>query len=281
MSESMSLFKDLTQSIYFSRPPLVFQGNKKNFLKPFLKVLHSYTITPNTIFVDVFGGSGFLSHHIKSNYPQNRVIYNDFDDFATRLKIAPVTEKIRAKLCEIVGDNKDKQKRLSNEAREAIVSYLQSLDEKDIDCIQLSSYLCFSGNYYKDLKKLIPNIKYDHLSRSPIVTTGYLAGVERVQKDYKELLDEFKDDENAFFVFDPPYLQTNTDAYTQHFRLKSFLGLNKFFTTHKNCIFFSSTRSDCAEFFEWYQRELNFNAHIKTFKTSTNDAKDTDILFYK
>ena len=194
----MSLFKDLSQSVYFSRPPLAFQGNKKNFLKLFLKVLHSYTIMPNTIFVDVFGGSGFLSHHIKSHYPQNRVIYNDFDDFAARLKIAPVTEKIRAKLCEIVGDDKSQKERLSDETREAIISYLQSLDEKDIDCIQLSSYLCFSGNYYKNLKNLIPSIKYSRISHQPIVTTGYLAGVERVQKDYKELLEEFKDDENAF-----------------------------------------------------------------------------------
>lgn len=36
--------------------------------------------------VDVFGGSGLLSHTVKRIKPKARVIYNDFDGYSERLK---------------------------------------------------------------------------------------------------------------------------------------------------------------------------------------------------
>ena len=38
------------------------------------------------VFLDLFGGSGLLSHHLKCRYPNNRVVWNDFDNYAERLK---------------------------------------------------------------------------------------------------------------------------------------------------------------------------------------------------
>ena len=291
----MSLFENLGEEIQHLRPPLTFQGNKKNLLKPFLKVLHSYNITPGTIFVDVFGGSGLISHHLKQNYPQNRVIWNDFDDFAHRLEIAPITEKIRAHLCEIVArdgfESKDSSghERLKKETISEIKSYLAGFDEDELDCIQLSNYLCFSGQYKDSKAELLRDdikvIQYNHLPQSPINTRGYLQnGVERVQKDYRELIAKFGENPHAFFVLDPPYLQTSEKTYTQHFRLADFLDLVKFFVTHPQpSVYFSSKRSDCAEFFEWYMAEKGIKNTIKTWKAALtiSKGKDTDIMFYK
>ena len=287
----MSLFENLGDEIQHLRPPLAFQGNKKNLLKPFLKVLHSYNITRDIIFVDVFGGSGLLSHHLKQNYPQNRVIWNDFDDFKHRLEIAPITEKIRAHLCEIVArdgyESKDSSgtERLKKETISEIKDYLAGFDESELDCIQLSNYLCFSGQY-KDckaelLRDDVKVIQYNRLPQSPINTRGYLQnGVERVQKDYRELIAEWGENPNAFFVLDPPYLQTSEKTYTQHFRLSDFLNCIKLFTSTQG-VWFSSERSHCAEFFEWYMAEKGIKNTIKTWKAALNNGKDTDIMFYK
>ena len=280
----MSLFENLGDEIQHNRPPLAFQGNKKNLLKPFLKVLHSYNITRDTIFVDVFGGSGLLSHHLKQNYPQNRVIWNDFDDFAHRLKIAPITEKIRARLCEIIGKDLPKMATFPPDTMKAIKEYLAPFDEREFDTIQISQWLAFRNKYFTDKEQFLrwgSAIHYNNIVDKKIDVRGYLQnGVERVQKDYRELIAEWGENTNAFFVLDPPYLQTSEKTYTQHFRLSDFLNCIKLFTNTQG-VWFSSTRSHCAEFFEWYMSEKGIKNTIKTWKAALNNGKDTDIMFYK
>ena len=281
-----------TRAKLHKRPPLGFQGNKKNMISHFIKVLNYYEnkglITKDTIFVDVFGGSGLLSHHLKYRYPENRVIWNDFDDFKHRLDIAPITERIRQRLCEMFVNfgvlQNGKDDHLPTPLIAEIKAYLADFDESELDCVQLSQWLCFSGRYYNTKKELlrddIKTIQYNQLSFTPIDTKGFLNGFERVQKDYKWLLVEFESNKNAFFVLDPPYLQTSEKAYTQHFRLTDFLNCVKVFIERRG-VWFSSTRSHCFEFFEWYMNDKGLKNDIKTFKASLGNNKDTDILFYK
>ncbi len=67
----------------FTTAPLPFMGQKRKFLKQFKPALKNY---PNdAIYVDLFGGSGLLSHTVKSIYPDAIVIYNDFDNYQQRL----------------------------------------------------------------------------------------------------------------------------------------------------------------------------------------------------
>lgn len=47
----------------FNQSPLPFQGQKRNFLRKLKTILPNY---PNdAIYVDLFGGSGLLSHTVK------------------------------------------------------------------------------------------------------------------------------------------------------------------------------------------------------------------------
>ncbi|MBS4276041.1 DNA adenine methylase [Campylobacter vulpis] len=71
----------------YKTSPLAFNGNKKNMLKLFKEALEDMKcyVNENTIFYDVFGGSGLLSHETKRNFPNNEVVWNDFDDFQSRL----------------------------------------------------------------------------------------------------------------------------------------------------------------------------------------------------
>lgn len=97
--------------------PLPFQGQKRKFVKHFKEALKHFPA--NATYIDLFGGSGLLSHTIKTTHPNARVIWNDYDDFAHRLALIPTTNEIIAKLRPIVA-NYPKGTRI-NEVKPAIL----------------------------------------------------------------------------------------------------------------------------------------------------------------
>lgn len=72
----------------FKSAPLPFVGQKRMFLKQIETVLNKHIEGDGEgwTIVDVFGGSGLLSHTVKRIKPKARVIYNDFDGYSERLK---------------------------------------------------------------------------------------------------------------------------------------------------------------------------------------------------
>ena len=57
----------------FTQAPLPFMGQKRRFLKQVKEVLSR---CPNdATYVDLFGGSGLLSHTIKQYYHEAKVVY--------------------------------------------------------------------------------------------------------------------------------------------------------------------------------------------------------------
>jgi adenine-specific DNA methylase len=83
--------------------PLPFVGQKRMFAKEFIKVLEQFP--EDTVFVDLFGGSGLLSHIAKRSKPDATVVYNDFDNYRFRLKNIPQTNKLLADIRELVGNS--------------------------------------------------------------------------------------------------------------------------------------------------------------------------------
>ena len=71
------------RKMYLSAP-LPFVGQKRMFAKEFIKVLEQFG--DKTVFVDLFGGSGLLSHITKCKRPDATVVYNDFDGYRERLR---------------------------------------------------------------------------------------------------------------------------------------------------------------------------------------------------
>ena len=57
----------------YVQAPLPFQGQKRRFLKPFKQALNEFP--SDAVYVDLFGGSGLLSHTVKEYYPNAKVIY--------------------------------------------------------------------------------------------------------------------------------------------------------------------------------------------------------------
>ena len=67
----------------FITAPLPFQGQKRRFARQLEEM--AMRQKDGTVFVDLFGGSGLVSHIIKHARPDCRVVYNDFDHFSERL----------------------------------------------------------------------------------------------------------------------------------------------------------------------------------------------------
>lgn len=167
-----------------------FQGQKRRFIKEFEKALQEFP--SNGVYVDLFGGSGLLSHTVKRLYPNATVIYNDFDDYHKRLEAIPQTNAI---LNEIRALNltTPRNKRIVDSEREAVLAVLKRANEQGfVDWITISSSLMFSMNYgvcYKDfesnsLYNCVCTLNYES-------ATDYLQGVEIVKFDYKVLFADY------------------------------------------------------------------------------------------
>ena len=242
----MAIKKDESMKKY-TKAPLPFQGQKRYFLRDFAKVVSLYPA--DTTFVDLFGGSGLLSHTAKYARPTARVIYNDFDNYAKRLAAIPETNRLRAEILAILKDCQPK-KRIPEEQRSQILSIIKREEDADnfIDYKTLSSTVMFSTKFatsYDDLQKLA----FYYKVKSPYLSPeGYLEGVERVSEDYKTLAARFADDKAAVFIVDPPYLSTDCKSYESSWKLTDYLDVVSLFE-NRHFIYFTSNKSQIVELF--------------------------------
>lgn len=104
--------------------PLPFVGQKRMFAREFIKVLKQYP--EDTVFVDLFGGSGLLSHITKCQKPNATVIYNDFDGYRNRLQHIPQTNRLLADLRKMVeAEGIPKHSCIRGELRDRIFARLE------------------------------------------------------------------------------------------------------------------------------------------------------------
>lgn len=152
------------RNMYLSAP-LPFVGQKRMFAKEFIKVLDRFP--DSTVFVDLFGGSGLLSHITKRVRPDAVVVYNDFDNYRQRLDNIPNTNQLLADLRRITAEL-PRKKRITGEARERILARIEK-EEKEhgyVDYITLSSSLLFSMKYVLNLDNMRKETFYNTIHRT-------------------------------------------------------------------------------------------------------------------
>lgn len=195
----------------YNQSPLPFQGQKRNFVKLFKECLNEYD--ENFVFVDLFGGSGLLSHTVKTRYPDAKVIYNDYDNFTKRLKAVASTNKILTKLRAVLADY-PRNKRITGETKEKVLTILKQADKQGyVDYITLSSSLKFSMNYSSSLKGFTHDTLYNSVRKNDYSSEEFLKGVEIVRSDYQLIFEQYKDEAKVVFLVDPPYLSTDSSTY--------------------------------------------------------------------
>ncbi|GEM58446.1 hypothetical protein B0A78_03585 [Flavobacterium columnare NBRC 100251 = ATCC 23463] len=120
-------------------------GQKRKFLKQFKPALNQFP--SDAIYVDMFGGSGLLSHTVKAYYPNATVIYNDFDGYSQRLANIDKTNALLDDI-RLILVNHPNNKIIKGEAREQVLERIRLEETKGyVDYITLSSSILFSMNY--------------------------------------------------------------------------------------------------------------------------------------
>ena len=172
--------------LYLSAP-LPFMGQKRMFAREFIKVLEQFR--DKSVFVDLFGGSGLLSHITKHQRPDATVVYNDYDGYCRRLKAIPQTNALLADLRAIAKDT-PRRKPIKGEARERIFERIvcEENERGYVDFITLSSSLMFSMKYKLSVKEMRKEVLYNTIRMTDYpLCPAYLDGLAIVSCDYKEL----------------------------------------------------------------------------------------------
>ena len=235
----------------YNKAPLPFVGQKRMFLKEFRQALANipgdgagWTI------VDAFGGSGLLSHVAAREKPAARVIYNDYDGYADRLRHIHDYNRLREQLARIIGDT-PRNARLSAQQEADVKRAIIEFDGH-INLRMISSFILFSTKQVASLEQLLRCEFYNKIRRSPIPTADdYLDGLEIVRQDFADLLVEHASSPNTLLVLDPPYLSTMQGAYANDkcFGMVDFLRLIRL--TRPPFILFSSTRGEVLDYFDY------------------------------
>ena len=269
----------------FTQSPLPFQGQKRNFTKSFAEALKQYPA--DGIYIDLFGGSGVLSHTVKSVYPGARVVYNDFDGFRQRLEAIPKTNKLLADLRLVLADC-GRHGKILNGHKTKVIELLTAADKAGfVDWITLSSSLKFSMNYGNCLDDFVNDQLYNKVRMSDIDATGYLEGVEVVCMDYRELYVRFRDFNKVVFLVDPPYLSTDTATYNSdgYWKLKDYLDVLQVIHD-RDYFYFTSNKSQIVELCEWISTVSTtanpFENAFKTEVTTTTSPSSgyIDIMYH-
>ncbi|MDA6072768.1 DNA adenine methylase [Flavobacterium sp. AC] len=268
----------------FKSAPLPFMGQKRKFLKQFEPALQKYS--PTAIYVDLFGGSGLLSHTVKSFYPDATVIYNDFDNYRERLKNIEKTNQLITELREILRDYLPDNKITGNKRDLVLLRIKQAQKEGYVDYITLSSNLLFSMNYASNFETFEKETLYNCIRKSNYVATGYLDGLEVTNKCYKDLFQQYKDVPNVIFLVDPPYLSTETGTYKSFWKLRDYLDVLQVLDG-TSYFYFTSNKSSIIELCEWIETKTPMSnpftgAYTETMNTTvTYSSSYTDIMIYK
>lgn len=266
--------------------PLPFVGQKRMFAREFIQVLKRYP--DDAVFVDLFGGSGLLSHITKYQKPGASVVYNDFDNYRQRLENIPRTNVLLDKIRAVVA-SVPRRKFLPKKTKETILRLIEQEEHRYgyVDYITLSSSLLFSMKYATNLEELRKETFYNTVRKcdyNPCL--DYLDGLEIVSCDYKELFNKYKDMPDVVFLIDPPYLSTEVGTYTMNWGLSDYLDVLQTLVG-TNYIYFTSNKSSIIELCDWIGKnnalgnpfigseKVEFNAHVNY------NSSYTDIMLYK
>lgn len=268
----------------YTSAPLPFMGQKRKFIKEFKRILERY---PNDVtIVDLFGGSGLLSHVAKSVKPGATVVYNDFDNYRRRIANIPRTNALLVRIRAIT-DALPRDKMICRPYRDQILQLIAAEEHTGfVDYITLSSSLLFSMKYANNMEELVKETFYNTTRRGDYDATGYLDGLTIVQKDYKALFAEYRDTPGVLFLVDPPYLSTETGTYTMRWKLGDYLDVLTILQG-RDFIYFTSNKSQIIELCEWIgQNKINRNPFENAHRVDVHSAPNynsryTDIMLYK
>lgn len=271
----------------YNSAPLPFQGQKRFFIRKFKEALASYPSTAT--YVDLFGGSGLLSHTVKSIHPNAKVIFNDFDNYRKRLEAIPKTNAILEQLRSLELEAERSKKLTECDRKQVCAILVEAKNDGYVDWISISGSLKFSMNYGHCLEDFTHDTMYNTIRKSNFPEAlDYLDGIEVLQNDYKQLFEKYKHQKDVVFLVDPPYLSTDTATYNSkdYWKLRDYLDVLDLLHDH-SYFYFTSNKSQVVELCEWVETRTQQNANpfkqancSTTTNRTSHNAGYTDIMYH-
>ncbi len=230
--------------------PLPFMGQKRYFIRDFTEVLERVDGQIDTV-VDLFGGSGLLSHTAKHVLTGCRVVYNDFDRYIDRLAAVDQTNEILKAIKERLTGVEPNQ-RLTPGQRAEVLAVVREYEQRDgyVDILTIGRNVLFSGKWVTSLEELCKHTMYNRVRPGAYECGGYLDGLEVVHMDYRELFERERHNSRALFVLDPPYLTTECGQYENYWKLTDYLDVLRLLNGTK-WVYFTSDKSQIVELCDW------------------------------
>ena len=276
-----------------THPPLPFQGNKKLWFKKLTCLFNEIDDEgKQLVFVDMFGGSGIISHWLLNYFPDAIVVYNDFDHYLERLKKTNTTNQILEEIRDSFVGMKQHQ-RLTDREKATVMKIMDKYNDEDLDFETLKINILYTRSFKHITSKqdFYKEAFYYHVSSTPynpIEPDDYLPGVNACSCDYKKLYGYIKrkyssdpDTYKVVWIMDPPYLYTNVGGYKETFA--SLKEAVKFVTllSEPYILFFNSTKSGYEELINLLEirdrsgvpplKRLEYKTHIHNTKSNQND----------
>lgn len=258
-------------------------GQKRYFLRDFAEVLGQVEGEIDTV-VDLFGGSGLLSHTAKRVLPGCRVVYNDFDRYDRRLAAIEDTNAILAAIKGLL-NGVESNKRLTERQRADVLAIVEEAQERLgwLDILTIGRSVLFSGKWVTSLEELRKHTMYNRVRPGGYECAGYLDGLEVVHMDYRDLFELHRANSRALFVLDPPYLTTECGMYENYWKLTDYLSVLRLLRGTKY-VYFTSDKSQVVELCRFMADEYGETAPMygATVRMRTNhlnyQAKFNDMM---
>ena len=269
-----------------NKPPIPFQGNKKLWKNKFIDIIKE--MGEYDIYIDLFGGSGILSHWVKHVYPSSTVIYNDFDKYEDRCKQIKETNEILTRCREVCKDLKKKQQ-IDEEKTKEIKKIFKEYSNPDL--LTLKTQLQYTKRIDKNFKSFDDFFKeklYNNLNGNDYKESGkYFEGLKIYSKDWHELFEEIIKKYNGkkiLFIMDPPYLYNDKSQYKNNYwLLNDSLKLFEIIAGYDSLLFLSD-KSGFKELIDATNKYFKTNINYKIIynkMTKINKPREDYVLIFQ
>ena len=268
-----------------NKPPIPFQGNKKLWKNKFIDIIKE--MGEYDIYVDLFGGSGILSHWVKHIFPSSTVIYNDFDKYEDRCKQIKETNEILTRCREVCKDLKKKQL-IDEEKTKEIKKIFKEYSNPDL--LTLKTQLYYTKRIDKNFKSFDDFFKeklYNNLNGNDYKETGkYFEGLKIYSKDWHELFEEIikkyqGKNKKILFIMDPPCLYTDKSQYKNNYwLLNDSLKLFEIIAGYDSLLF-SSDKSGFKELIDATNKYFKTNIIYNKMNKINKPREDYVLIFQR
>jgi site-specific DNA-adenine methylase len=192
--------------------PLGCMGNKTRELKLLLPIIEPH-ITKDTIFIEPFSGSCIVSFNVFKKHNNIKFHINDIDTLRIKFYNNMKTEEGRNEFYEL------QDQVLDTNGGDSI--YYEIIGKNK--CKMTTDYNAYiiSKTIYSFRMGLYPTTKKVNKKIISENWINFFNEATITNKDFKIILDQYKDNENAFIYLDPPYMDSYNAGYSGAYTGKS------------------------------------------------------------